>query len=77
MGWGQRQTAGQGGVLVLKYGYWSIILGYFIPGIRHLMCCFSGISRMAIGRYVLVSSIGAFIWCVVFISIGFYVGVLT
>ncbi|MCZ1264672.1 MULTISPECIES: DedA family protein [Paenibacillus] len=61
----------------LKYGYWSIILGYFIPGIRHLMCCFSGISRMAIGRYVLFSSIGAFIWCVVFISIGFYVGVLT
>lgn len=61
----------------LKYGSWSIILGYFIPGVRNLMCCFSGMSRMAMSRYILVSGIGAFVWCVVFISIGFYVGVLT
>ena len=56
----------------IRYGAWSIILGYFIPGIRHLMCCFSGISRMRFGKYLILSASGALLWSVVFITIGYY-----
>ncbi|MBN8252217.1 DedA family protein [Priestia flexa] len=49
-----------------KYGPYSIILGYFIPGVRHLMCYFSGIGKMKLKRYIAFAAIGAFLWCFVF-----------
>lgn len=59
-----------------KYGPYSIILGYFIPGVRHLMCYFSGIGKMKLKTYIAFAAIGAFLWCFVFITFGKMVGVI-
>ena len=58
-----------------KYGY-TIILGYFIPGIRHVTCYFSGIGRMEFKTYLCFAAIGAFLWCFIFITIGKFIGVI-
>ncbi|MBG9770269.1 DedA family protein [Bacillus spizizenii] len=59
-----------------KYGPYSLIFGYFIPGIRHVTCYFSGIGKMELKTYTLFAAIGAFIWCFIFITIGRMVGIL-
>lgn len=53
---------------------WTIIFGYYIPGIRHLTCYVSGISGINFRKYFIISSIGAFIWCFIFVTIGYVVG---
>ncbi|MBD0408427.1 DedA family protein [Bacillus siamensis] len=59
-----------------KYGPYTIILGYFIPGIRHVTCYFSGIGRMDFKTYLCFAAIGAFLWCFIFITIGKFIGVI-
>ncbi|MCG8398022.1 DedA family protein [Bacillus atrophaeus] len=59
-----------------KYGPYSIILGYFIPGVRHVTCYFSGIGKMEFKTYLSFAAIGAFLWCFVFITIGKCIGVI-
>lgn len=57
-----------------RHAGWTIIFGYYIPGIRHLTCYVSGISGINFRKYFIVSSIGALIWCLIFITIGYAVG---
>lgn len=59
-----------------KYGLWTVIFGYYIPGIRHLTCYMSGIAGVKTGRYLLFAACGALAWCVIFITIGYYFGIL-
>lgn len=59
-----------------QYGPWTIVVGYFIPGIRHLTCYFSGISGMCVRRYLVFTCSGAFAWCLIFVTIGYYIGEL-
>ncbi|ASS69992.1 MULTISPECIES: DedA family protein [Bacillus] len=59
-----------------KYGPYSLIIGYFIPGIRHLTCYFSGIGKMELKTYISFAAIGAFLWCFIFITIGRLIGVI-
>lgn len=42
-----------------KYGPYSLILGYFIPGVRHVTCYFSGIGKMDLKTYVAFAAIGS------------------
>ncbi|MBA9088316.1 membrane protein DedA with SNARE-associated domain [Fontibacillus solani] len=57
-----------------KYGIWTILLAYFIPGVRHIAGYISGISTMQFKKYLLVCFIGASVWTVIFISIGYFAG---
>lgn len=57
-----------------RYGPWTIVFGYFIPGVRHLTCYFSGITGMGYKKYLLISGLGAFAWCLIFITLGYFVG---
>ncbi|MFD0714598.1 DedA family protein [Paenibacillus sp. GCM10027626] len=57
-----------------KYGPWTIVFGYYIPGIRHLTCYMSGVSGISLRKYLLFASGGALIWCVAFITIGYFIG---
>ncbi|MBY6087284.1 DedA family protein [Priestia flexa] len=61
---------------MMKYGPYSIILAYFIPGVRHLVCYFSGIGKMKLQTYITFAAIGAFLWCFVFITFGKLVGII-
>lgn len=56
-----------------KYGSWAVTLGFFVPGMRHLICYLSGSSGMEVRRYLLFSSIGIFISSLIFLSIGYLI----
>jgi len=57
-----------------RYGAWSIVIGYFIPGLRHLSSYMAGISKLPMGRYVTYAAIGALLFCTTFLLIGHSVG---
>lgn len=54
-----------------KYGSWAVTLGYFVPGMRHLVCYLSGSSGMGVRRYLLFAAIGTFVSSITFLSIGY------
>lgn len=60
-----------------RYGGWTILIGYFIPGLRHLTCYFSGISGMRFRNYFFIASLGALLWCSIFITMGHALGRMT
>jgi membrane protein DedA with SNARE-associated domain len=57
-----------------KAGRWSLTIGYFIPGIRHLTALVAGSSKLEYSVFSLFAYLGGFIWTITFISIGYYVG---
>ncbi|MGG2106661.1 DedA family protein [Lysinibacillus pakistanensis] len=59
-----------------KYGAFSLIFGYFIPGFRHVTCYFAGIGKMELKTYITFAAIGAFLWCFTFITIGKVIGII-
>jgi len=57
-----------------RYGSWSIVLGYFVPGLRHLSSYMAGITKVPFGRYLLYAASGALLFCTTFLLIGHAVG---
>lgn len=57
-----------------RFGNWTVFIAYFIPGIRHVTSYISGISAMSFKKYLPVAVAGAFIWSLLFVSIGYFVG---
>ncbi|WP_046226453.1 DedA family protein [Paenibacillus dauci] len=57
-----------------RYGIWTVLFSYFIPGVRHAAGYIAGISAMPFRKYLLICVIGAAIWTVLFVSIGYIVG---
>lgn len=57
-----------------KYGNIVLIVGYFIPGVRHLTAYIAGISHMKLRKFMVFSYSGAFLWSITFISLGYELG---
>lgn len=57
-----------------RYGIWTIMFSYFIPGVRHATGYISGISKMSFRKYLVICSTVAVIWTILFISIGYFIG---
>ncbi|GIO69054.1 DedA family protein [Paenibacillus cookii] len=57
-----------------RYGAFSIVIGYFIPGLRHLSSYMAGISKLPVGRYAAYAALGALLFCSTFLLIGHAVG---
>lgn len=57
-----------------KYGNKMLIIGFFIPGVRHLTGYFSGITKISFRTFVLYAYLGAFFWTSTFISLGRVLG---
>ncbi|ETT63797.1 DedA family protein [Paenibacillus sp. FSL R7-0204] len=57
-----------------RFGNWTIFIAYFVPGIRHVTSYISGISAMSFRKYLMVTLAGAFIWSLLFVSIGYLIG---
>ena len=51
-----------------KFGNIVIVIAYFLPGVRHILGYFSGISRIDAKRFHLYSTIGGILCVVVFIT---------
>ncbi|GGG18460.1 DedA family protein [Paenibacillus aceti] len=57
-----------------KYGTWTIVFAYFIPGVRHASGYMSGVTCLSFRRYLLFCCTGALVWTILFISLGYFIG---
>lgn len=57
-----------------KYGVWTVFFCRFIPLIRSLISLPAGMAKMNFGVFLLLSTLGTFIWNAVLVSIGAAVG---
>jgi membrane protein DedA with SNARE-associated domain len=53
-------------------GRWALVVGYFLPGVRHLTAFVAGTSKMTFAEFAVFSSIGGLIWSSTFITLGFF-----
>jgi len=57
-----------------RYGTWALLIGYFIPGIRHITGLTAGASELEFPRFALFAYLGALLWVTTFLSIGYFFG---
>ena len=57
-----------------RFGNIVIVIAYFLPGFRHILGYFSGISRINAKRFHVYSTVGGILWVVVFITLGYVLG---
>ncbi|WJH32790.1 VTT domain-containing protein [Paenibacillus sp. CC-CFT747] len=57
-----------------KYGNVSLMVAYFIPGVRHITGYFSGTTRLSFRKYAAFAYSGAFLWVGVFLTLGKLLG---
>lgn len=57
-----------------RLGKWTLVVGYFIPGVRHLTGFAAGSSNLEFRHFALYAYFGAFIWVSTFLSIGYFFG---
>jgi membrane protein DedA with SNARE-associated domain len=56
--------------LFQKIGPTVLIIGYFIPGIRHLAAYIAAINNYPFRKFIVFAYTGAFIWTFTFITVG-------
>ena len=52
-------------------GRWALMIGYFLPGVRHVSAIIAGTSKMTFWEFALFAYVGGFIWSAVFIALGY------
>ncbi len=57
-----------------RFGKWTLMIGYFIPGVRHFTGFVSGMTRMDFKHFALFAYTGAIIWVSTFLSLGYFSG---
>ncbi len=57
-----------------RIGKWTLVLGYFIPGVRHFTGFVAGMSQLEFLVFTRYAYSGAFFWSLTFLSIGFILG---
>lgn len=57
-----------------RIGCWTLSIGYFIPGVRHLTGYAAGITELDYRKFALFAYTGAVIWVITFLSIGYFLG---
>lgn len=57
-----------------KYGVWTVFFCRFIPLIRSLISLPAGMAKMNFGVFLLLTTLGTFIWNAVLVNIGAAVG---
>lgn len=55
-------------------GEWILVVGYFVPGVRHLTAYAAGASSIAFPAFSLFAYLGAFVWTTTFITFGYFLG---
>ena len=57
-----------------RFGRWTLLIGYFIPGVRHLTAVLAGTSKLKPLSFAIFAYSGAWLWSATFISIGYFFG---
>lgn len=53
-------------------GRWGLVVGYFLPGVRHLTAFAAGASKMIFWEFAVFASIGGILWASAFIALGYF-----
>ena len=57
-----------------KWGLGFVLFGRMVPGVRTLINIPAGMTRMPFWRFVLYTFIGAYLWCTLLLSLGYFLG---
>lgn len=57
-----------------KFGPFLLVIGFFIPGVRHITAYLAGINNYSYKKFALFAYVGATIWCFTFITLGRVLG---
>ena len=57
-----------------KYGNIVIIIAYYLPGVRHILGYFSGITKVDAKRFHIYSTFGGIAWVGTFTTLGYVLG---
>lgn len=57
-----------------RYGKWTLMIGYFIPGVRHLSGFSAGMTKLEFQNFALFAYTGACVWVSLFLFIGYFFG---
>jgi len=60
--------------LFAKWGQAIILVGYFVPGLRHATALLAGVGKRSYGSFVLYAALGALLWTSSFQLIGTLLG---
>lgn len=58
----------------LRFGKWTLVIGYFIPGIRHFTGFSAGMAMLEYRPFTIFAYFGALFWVSIFISLGYFFG---
>ena len=53
-------------------GKWGLVIGYFIPGVRHLTAFVAGAARLDYPVFAAFAYAGGFLWSTAFVTAGFF-----
>jgi len=57
-----------------RFGTWTLLVGYFIPGVRHFTAVVAGSSNLRPLLFAVFAYSGALIWSATFIGLGYFFG---
>jgi membrane protein DedA with SNARE-associated domain len=57
-----------------RWGKWALPVGYFVPGVRHVIAILAGSSHLRPTTFAAFAYSGAFVWSTTFIGLGYFVG---
>jgi membrane protein DedA with SNARE-associated domain len=57
-----------------RVGGFTLTLGYFVPGVRHLTAYVAGASELEYRTFALFAYPGGLLWCSTFITLGYFLG---
>lgn len=60
--------------LLDRYGSMALVIGYYLPVVRHVIPYLMGLSKMSFPRYALFSYTTGFIWTLIYFIIGHFFG---
>lgn len=60
--------------LFLRNAYLATFIGRLLPVVRHLISLPAGVFGMAWAPFLLITALGAALWCAVLVAVGYYFG---
>ena len=57
-----------------RWGPYALLIGYFLPGVRHLTALLVGTAVLPIHRFAPFAYSGTLLWCSTFLGVGYALG---
>ncbi len=57
-----------------RMGHWTLMIGYFVPGVRHFTAIVAGTSKLEYRHFAMYAYSGGVAWVSLFVFIGYHFG---